>query len=598
MVISTLGRKVLIYLKPYRHAFIFALLQLLLIGVLELAKPWPIKLVLDNVLGGKPVAIPLFNGFSRVGLLAFSCLALVFIYLLLGVASFISNKTTITIGQKMVNDLRRDLYAHLQRLSLSFHSRRDVGDLLYRVTADTLSIQTLTMNGIFPIVSATGLLIGMFIIMVRLDVGLTILALSVCPLMLGSIWLLNRKIDLAATTSRQRESAVYSMVQRAMSSIKIIQAFTKEEDEHRQFMKSSEASLAAQLRLYNLQMLYGAVLDVVIAVGTALILWVGARHVLSGVLSIGELVVFISYLASLYGPINSIFQTYGLSQAAKVGVKRVLEILEIDKCMPEGKRVFPLEGATGEIGIRNIGFEYAAGQPVLKNISLEIRPGQKIAIVGPTGAGKSTLVSLLPRFYDPQNGSVTFDGVDIREYQLKSLRRQIAMVLQPSLVFPSTIRENIAYGKPDAALPEIISAARLASIHDSIIKLPRGYDTVIGEQGATLSEGERQRITIARAILWNAPILILDEPTSSVDSLTEARIMDGLHHLMAGRTTFIIAHRLSTVREADLIVVLQGGEIVEAGTFAELLRAHGPFASLYRTQFNIQDEERNFRLVK
>lgn len=597
-MMSAVGRKVLIYLKPYRRTFVFALFQLLLIGALELAKPWPIKLVIDNVLGQKPVAMAMIGGLSRAGLLAFSCLALVSIYLMLGVANFNSNQTTITIGQKMVNDLRRDLYAHLQRLSLSFHNRRAVGDLLYRVTADTLSIQTLTMNGVFPIISAAGLLIGMFLIMVRLDVELTLLALSVCPLMLVSIWLLNRKIMSAATLSRQRESAVYSMVQRAMSSIKVIQAFTREEDEHRQFMESSEASLAAQLRLYNLQMIYGAAVDLVIATGTALILWVGARHVLSGVLTVGELVVFVSYLASLYSPISSIFHTYGLSQAAKVGVRRVLEILEIDKYMPEGRRVFSPEGPNGEIRFEDVCFEYTPGRPVLKNIRLDIRQGQKIAIVGPTGAGKSTLVSLLPRFYDPQKGSILIDGVDIREYRLKSLRRQIAMVLQPPLVFPFTIRENIAYGKPEAPLPEIMSAARLASIHDSITRLPKGYDTVVGEQGASLSEGERQRITIARAILWNAPILILDEPTSSVDSETEARIMEGLHRLMAGRTTFIIAHRLSTVREADLIVVLQRGEVVEAGRFAELMRARGPFAALYRTQFGIYDEERNFRLVK
>jgi len=595
---SPLGHKILFYLRPYRYAFIFALFQILLIGALELLKPWPVKLVIDNVLGDKPLEFLLLRSLSISELLVFSCLALVFIYFLLGLANFVSNKTTITIGQKMVNDLRRDLYAHLQRLSLSFHNRREVGDLLYRVTADTLSIQTLTMNGIFPIVSATVLLVGMFIIMVQLDLQLTLLALSICPPLFASIWLLNRKITSAAVTSRQKESAVYSMVQRAMSSIKIIQAFTREEDEHRRFMESSQASLAAQLRLYNLQTIYGAVISLVIAIGTALIVWVGARHVLSGVLSVGELVVFISYLASLYSPINDILETYGLTQAAKVGVKRVLETLEIEKDIQEGRKILLPKGATGEIRFNDVCFQYLPGQPVLQQIRLHVRRGQKIAVVGPTGAGKSTLASLLPRFYDPQKGSITFDGVDIREYQLKSLRCQIAMVLQPPLVFPFTIRENIAYGRPDASLPEIMSAARLARIHDSIMRLPQGYDTEVGEQGATLSEGERQRITIARAILWDAPLLILDEPTSSVDPETEDRIMEGLQRLMEDRTAFIIAHRLSTVRQADIIVVLQEGEIVEQGTFAELIRGQGPFASLYRTQFGLYEEERNFRLVK
>jgi ATP-binding cassette subfamily B protein/subfamily B ATP-binding cassette protein MsbA len=332
--------------------------------------------------------------------------------------------------------------------------------------------------------------------------------------------------------------------------------------------------------------------NVVIALGTALVVWVGARHVLSGILTVGEMVVFTSYLASLYGPINSILQAYGLIQGAKAGVQRVFEILEVERDLKEGPRVFPVAGARGEVAFNEVSFQYLPDQPVLKQIDLRVRPGEKVAIVGPTGAGKSTLVSLLPRFYDPQAGRVTIDGVDVRELQLKSLRRQIAMVLQPPLVFPFTMRENIAYGRPEATLEEVVSAARLACIHDFIVQLPQGYDTVVGEQGATLSEGEKQRLTIARAILRGAPILILDEPTSSVDAETEALIMAGLERLMAGRTTFIIAHRLSTVRRADLIVVLRAGRIVEQGSFAELIHRQGPFASLYRTQFGIQGENR------
>jgi len=420
----------------------------------------------------------------------------------------------------------------------------------------------------------------------------------VCPALFCAIALLNKKMSLAATEAHQKGSTVYSVVQRTLSGMRVIQAFTKEEDEGRRFLQASTESLAAELRLYNLQNFYYAVVNLTIAAGTAAILWVGTRHVLAGDLSVGEMIVFTSYLASLYGPINSIFQTYGLVQSAKAGVRRAFEILESEERLPDGSRVFQPLGPRGQISFEDVSFGYDASQPVLKKINLHVAAGKKIAIVGPTGAGKSTLVSLLPRFYDPQSGRVKIDGVDIREFELKSLRQKIAMILQPPLVFPLTIRENIAYGRPDASMEEIVSAAQVAQVHEFVEQLPQKYETVVSEQGSSLSEGQKLRLTIARGILLNAPILILDEPTSSVDSETEALIMDGLEQLMAGRTTFIIAHRLSTVRQADLILVLRDGHIVEQGTFNELLRRRGPFASLFRTQFGFRDQERRFRLIK
>ena len=581
------GHRILSYVRPYRYPLAGALGQVFLISLFELAKPWPLKIVIDNVLGGKPLAVRVASSWPPELLLLASCAALVLIYILLGSLSVLNNFTTIRIGQRMVNDLRSDLYTHLQRLSLAFHSRHQVGDLLYRITADTYAIQTLTMNGLFPILSAIVLLVGMFFIMIRLDWQLTLLALSVCPVLFLSISLMGSRISQAATYARERESAVYSLVQRAMSAIRVIQAFTKEEEEHRTFMHASHQSLAASLRLYTLQTLYSGVINIVIAVGTAVVVWVGARHVLSGVLTIGEIVVFTSYLASLYGPINSISQTWGLIQGARAGVRRVFEILEVEKGLEDGTRTFPADGAKGEVSFEDVSFHYLPDQPVLRQVRLHVRRGQTIAIVGPTGAGKSTLLSLLPRFYDPQAGRVKIDGVDVREFVLKGLRRQISMVLQPPLVFPMTFAENIAYGRPEASRDEIVEAARLARIHDYIEHLPQGYDTAVGELGATLSEGERQRLTIARAMLRNAPILILDEPTSSVDAETEALIMEGLRRLTAGRTTFIIAHRLSTVRQADRIVVLREGRVVEEGTFGELMEKEGPFALLYRTQFSL-----------
>lgn len=582
-------RKILPYLWPYRYPFLFALAQVFLMSGCELLKPWPLKIVIDSVLGDNPSPWNLHELFSKQGLLVAACAGLIVIYLVLGGITLLNNYTTIKIGQRMVNDLRRDLYSHLQRLSLAFHSRRQVGDLMYRVTADTYAIQSLTMNGVFPIATALALLIGMFAVMLRIDWQLTVLALSVCPVLFLSISLLSKRISLAATVARQQESEVYSVVQRGMSAMRIIQAFTKEEEEHRKFMAASNQSLDASLRLYTLQTFYSGIINVVMALGTAFVVWVGAQHVLSGSLTVGEIVIFTAYLASLYAPINTISQTWGLIQGAKVGVQRVFEILDVERDLAEGNLVFPASGARGDVWWENVSFQYVPDQPVLKNVSLHVPAGRKVAIVGPTGVGKSTLLSLLPRFYDPLEGRVTLDGTDIRDFQLKSLRTQIAMVLQPPLVFPITVRENIAYGRPEATLEEVVDAAKLARIHDSIARLPQGYDTLVGEQGATLSEGERQRITIARAILRDAPVLILDEPTSSVDAETEALIMEGLNRLTANRTTFIIAHRLSTVRNADLIIVLRSGEIVEQGTFEELVHGNGPFALLYRSQFSLEE---------
>ena len=576
--------KVLRRLAPYRGPFIGAILQVLAIGLLELAKPWPVKIVIDGVIGGHPPTWRWLAGLDRGTLLLAACLAQVGVFALLGTLSVTSNYATISVGQRLVNDFRSELYAHLQRLSLAFHSRRQVGDLLYRLTSDTYAIQSLTMNGFFPLLTSVVLLVGMFVVLVRMDAVVTAVALGIVPVLLAAIMLMSRRISVLATASRVKESAFWSLAQRTMGAIRVVQAFTTEELEQGQFVRSSRESLDANLRLYVFQTGFSAFVGVVTAAGIAAVLWLGATR---GLIA-GDMWVVISYVASLYAPINSLTQTYGLIQSARVGAERVFEILDTAPDLVDGHRDLRRADVHGAITFEGVHFAYDPARSVLKGIDFHARAGDVVAIVGATGAGKTTLVSLIPRFYDPTAGRVLLDGIDVREFRLKALRQQVAMVLQPALVFPTSLRENVAYGRPDATPAQIREAAHLAQLDDFIERLPDGLGTVVGEGGATLSAGEQLRITIARAILRDAPLLILDEPTAALDATTEALVMQGLERLMTGRTTFVIAHRLSTVRRADVILVVDDGRIVEQGTFAELVARGGHFARLHRTQFGTE----------
>jgi ATP-binding cassette subfamily B protein/subfamily B ATP-binding cassette protein MsbA len=582
--------KVLGRLRPYRVAFAGAVLQVLLSGLLELAKPWPLKVVVDNVLGGHPLTLAWLGSLPPRELLLAACVVLVLVYAFLGAFSVSSNYASISVGQRMVNDFRSELYAHLSRLSLAFHSRREVGDLLYRLTSDTFAIQTLTMNGFFPILTSLVLLVGMVVVMLRLDPLLTAASLAVVPFLFLSITRLSTRITTLSTDARVKESAFWSVAQRTMGAIRVIQAFTTEEEEHGRFVERSSESLAANLRLYTFQSIYSAFVNVLIAVGTALVMWIGASHVLDGTLTIGALLVFTTYLASLYAPINSLTQTWGLIEGARVGAERVFEILETQPDLRDGTRPLARGEVHGAVTFEDVKFGYDESRLVLTGVTFHARAGEVIALVGATGAGKTTLVSLIPRFYDPTDGRVLLDGIDVREFQLRGLRQQVAMVLQQPLVFPTTLRENVAYGRPDATAEQIAEAVRLAQLDDFLARLPEGLDTVVGESGATLSGGEQLSITIARAILRDAPLLILDEPTAALDADTEARVMRGLERLMEGRTTFVIAHRLSTVRRADVILVLENGRVVEQGDFRTLVARGGLFARLHRTQFGGEDE--------
>ena len=581
--------KFLPYLKAHRSQLGLALAQVFLVAAFELLKPWPLQIVIDYVLGGKTAGGGGLLGdllsLPPLTLLLLACIGLVLVHFGVGALTLWHNYTTIRVGQAMVNDLRGHLYAHLQLLSLGYHGRQRVGDLMYRITSDSFAVQTMIMNGLLPILSALILLGGMLIVLFPMDPTLTLLALIIVPALFGLIAAFNRKIVTVATEVRDLDSRVYSLVQWGMSAIKVVQAFTKEEEEHRRFMGASRESLRATLRLYNWQTLYTAAVSTIVAAGTAVVVYAGARAVLSGNLTLGQLIVFISYLAQLYQPINQITQSWGLIAAARVGAARVFEVLETEADLKSGNLQFPPGGVRQNIAWRDVSFRYRPGTPVLNEVNVTVAAGSKVAIVGPTGAGKSTLLGLLPRFFDPTTGVLTIDGIDVRDYTLDTLRRQIAMVLQPPLIFPLSVADNIAYGRPGADRNAIEHAARLARIHDTISRMPEGYDTQLGEGGVTLSEGEKQRITIARALLRDAPILILDEPTSALDVQTEALVMQAIEALTEGRTTFIIAHRLSTVRHCDDILVLRDGKIAERGSFAELLHRGGTFAEYYRTQF-------------
>jgi len=594
---SGLAGNILGSVRPYRWRFFGTLAQIFLISGFSLLQPWPMKLVIDNVLAGKSLELgrwaswlPDLDAWPKLSLAVLFCAAQVVIVLTAGAVNVYYNWTAIGLGQRMVNDLRARLYAHLQRLSLAFHSRQKVGDLMMRITADSYAVQTMVMNGLLPILQAAIMLVGMLLVMLPIDPFLTGVALTIVPLLALLIGGFNRKIEAIATTARDTDSQVYTLVHWGMASIKHVQAFTKEEEEHRRFMRASGAALHAYRLLHSWQGAYSAVINTIVAAGTGLVILVGARDVLSGRLTIGELVLFTTYLAMLYAPVNQITQSWGLIAGARIGARRCFEILDTEADLQDGPLSFPPEGAKGRIEWQGVGFRYRADTPVLRGIDLTVEPGQTIALVGATGAGKSTLLGLLARFFDPSEGRVLIDGTDVRQFQLKSLRRQVSMVLQPPLVFPLTVFENIAYGRPEATLDEVKEAARLARIDKMIEGLPQGYESMVGESGANFSEGEKQRLTIARALLRDSPILVLDEPTSALDAETESLVMQGIDRLTRGRTTFVIAHRLSTVRRADKILVLKDGIIAESGSFAELMQCNGLFATLYNTQFDLAEE--------
>ncbi|MET0555668.1 MAG: ABC transporter ATP-binding protein [Vicinamibacteria bacterium] len=577
-------RRVLVHLRPHRARF-SAGLGLTFFGiVLDLLKPLPLALVLDVVLGQRalPASLqPWLGGFGPIGLLSLAAGAIVVVTFARGACTVGANYLTIDTGQRMVNDLRTALYAHLQKLSLRFHHQQQTGDLLYRVMADTFSAQGLVMNGVLPLGTAAVMLVGMFGVMMSFDWTLSLVALVVCPPLYLAITRINGRIQQHATASKEAESALYARTESTIGAVKLLQAYGREAGAVAEFRKGSEKSLRLSLKLYSTETLFGLVVDCVLSLGTAALVWLGALHVMEGRIAIGDLTIFLSYLKDLYGPIQSISANLAEISSSRAGLERVFSILDVQPDIRDAEGARPLADVAGRVRFENVTFGYDPARPVLRGLDLDIRPGETVALVGHTGAGKTTLATLVARFFDPQTGRVTIDGHDVRELTLGSLRRHVTFMLQEPILFHTSVADNIAFGA-DVTFDEVRAAARQAEAEPFILDLPEGYGTVLGEDGCTLSGGQRQRLALARALLREAPIVVLDEPTSSLDLATEARVWTAVEELLAGRTTIVIAHRISTDARADRIVVLDEGAIVEEGSHEQLLARGGAYAQLWR----------------
>ncbi|HUS16672.1 MAG TPA: ABC transporter ATP-binding protein [Chloroflexia bacterium] len=573
-----------------RRAWVGASLLTMLVQVgLDVLKPWPLKIIVDQVLSGKPLPAPLrpILGTSpgRESLLAWCVGGTVGLFLLAWVVGLAREYANMGLRQRLVYDLAGDLFRHLERLSLGFHRRKAVGDSIRRVTADCTCVAIIVNDALLPVVTALVSLIVMFTLLWQLDPELTALALLVVPYM---AWVFRRYAQPMLDHSyRQQavEGQIYDVVEQTLSAMPVVQAFGGEAHADRRLRARTRAARLAALATTRVQLRFKVLMGLATAGGTATILWFGGSHVLGGRLTVGSMLVFLAYLAALYSPLESLMYMSSTVQGALGSAERVREVLQLEPEVRDRPSAPRLPRVRGHVGLEGVTVGYEPGRPVLHAVTLEIRPGETVALVGPTGAGKSTLAGLVPRLFDPWEGIVRLDGHDLRTVQIRSVRDQIAIVLQEPFILPRTVAENIAYARPGAGRATIEAAARAANAHVFIERLPAGYDTVLGERGATLSGGERQRLAIARALLKDAPILILDEPTSALDTETEQLVLDALRRLMAGRTCLVIAHRLSTVREAHRIVVLEAGRLVQAGTHDDLVAAGGTYARYSAIQF-------------
>jgi ABC-type multidrug transport system fused ATPase/permease subunit len=580
--------RVLQYLKPYWRLACLSGVLIVLGATLGLLTPWPLQILIDNVLEEKPFS-PFLARFlapladNRGLLLIFVAAAALLITILQNATTVLHDYVSTKIDQSMILDFRSDMMQHAQRLSLAFHDQRRTGKIIFAI--NNMGSEVARMLMIIPPLAESFLtLIGMFWILVVLDWEVALLAMGVVPFLYLAVSNYMKRVHPQLQEVRGLEGESLSMIHEAMSMLRVVVAFGREDYEHRRFREHGEKTVEKRVKLTVRQTMFSLGVNTITAAGTAAVLGFGGWHVIQGKLTSGELLVVISYIAAVYKPLETISTTIGSLQEIVVALEASFGLIDTPVEIKDTPQARPIGRAEGQIEFDSVSFAYKERHHTLEDISFEAKPGQVVGIVGPTGAGKTTLVTLLPRFYEPHHGRILLDGRDIRDITVKSLRDQFSIVLQEPLLFSETIAENIRYGRLEATREEIMAAAEAANAHNFIVRLPNKYETRLGERGAKLSGGERQRISVARAFLRNSPILILDEPTSSIDTKTEAVILDALERLMEGRTTFMIAHRLSTVRNADLLLVLQDGRIIEHGSHDDLMARGGMYNQLYEMQ--------------
>jgi len=582
-------------LRPHVNALTVGFVAVVGEGVANLLEPWPLKIVLDSVLRSHPLHgclnhfIETTVGDDKLAILKFACAAVLGIAALDAVSSYTEKYLTTSVGQWVTHDLRRALYSRIQQLSLAYHDEKRSGDLISRVTSDIDAIQSFINTALLGALINLITLVGMIGVMLYLNWRFTLIALSVAPVLFLVVYTYTRRIKKASRDVRKKEGEIVSVIEEVLSSIRVVKAFAREDYERRRLEEESLESVEIGLQARGLKAKLSPLVDIIVAVGTCLVLWFGAHMALSGSLSPGSLVVFVLYLGKMYKPMQELSKMVDTYSKALVGYERIQEVLETDKEVKDLPRSTKAPRFRGKIEFEHVDFHYTSESPILKDVSLTIEAGQLAALVGPTGAGKTTIISLIPRFYDPISGSIKIDGIDVKRFRQKSLRQQISFVLQETVLFHAPVWQNIAYGKPEASRAEILRAAEQANAHEFIEKMPEGYETILGEQGMTLSGGQRQRIAIARAIIRDTPILVLDEPTSGLDAASEKLVFGALDQLMEGKTSIVIAHRLSTIRRADVIFVIKDGGIVERGTHDELLKAGGLYFDLELLQHRVEE---------
>jgi ABC-type multidrug transport system fused ATPase/permease subunit len=585
-------RLILELIRPYRWmtAGIFGVLLIQI--AMGLAAPWPLKVVLDSVVGDHPLPgwlhgllQPMLGGEGRMHIAGLAAIMVIVIAVIAAVATYAANYLTETVGQRIGNDLRTRAYHHLQQLSLNYFDTHRVGPILSTLTDDVDTIQDFASASTLGIATDLLTIVGMLFVMLWLQWDFTLVALAVAPLLLLFVSRIRKAVKIATHEVRRRESDIVAVAEEGLQSIRVVKAFDRESLQEQQLALAGQQAVDAALNARKVKSVVSPIVAVVVALCTALVLWRGSALILAGAMTAGTLTVFISYLVSFFKPVQDLAKLTNTIAMASVGVDRVNALLTAETTVEEKPDAIEAARIKGSITFERVAFSYNPETPVLRDVSFEVKPGQLVGVVGHTGSGKSSLVSLIPRFYDPSVGTVRIDGVDLRDYKLHELRSQIAYVLQDTVLFRGTIRDNISFGRPDADHDEVVEMAKLANAHEFISEMPQGYDSAVGERGMTLSGGQRQRIGIARALIRDSPILILDEPTAALDAESEHLVMSALARLMADRTVITIAHRLSTIRDADKIVVLEEGRVVEEGTHNDLLTAGGRYADLHRIQY-------------